>query len=277
MDAIFAYVSHALACTLFLCLTFASSFVLLKSAKRSLKQDLWVKSHLASLLSILCLLPTALTIFAWQTGEIGKGNQDALLFATIVLCLPVVAAIVGVVLAGIAKTIPPQYSFPLFPSFKIASASLVICVLWSFVFSLQTGDWEDKYAQYGTDMQKVMQLYDKCGDRADCFGIAYAIVQNTHATPEVIESVADRSEHITIICIAVKNPNVSKAFIEKWTRSSGIVKQCADQALSKWKVEHRGKFKNYAPLLKTLNKLPNLVRSFSALVHHPTSSIFLKR
>lgn len=235
MDAIFAYVSHALGSTLFLCLTFASSFVLLKSARQSLKQGLWVKSHLASLLSILCLLPTAVTIFAWQTGEIGKGNQDGLLFATIILCLPVVAAIAWVVLAGIATAIPSKYSFRQLPSFKIAFALLALCVLWSFAFSLQTGDWEDKYAQYGTDMQKVMQLYDKCGDPADCFGIAYAIAQNTHATPEVIESVADRSEHITVICLAVKNPNVSKAFIEKWTRSSGTVKQCADQALSKRK------------------------------------------
>jgi hypothetical protein len=195
MDAIFAYVSDAFNSTLFLCLTFASSFALLKSAKKSLKQELWIKSHFASLLSILCLLPTAFTIFAWQTGVIGKGNQDGLLFATIIMGLPVIAAIAWLILAGISSAILAKYSFKQFPSFKIAATLLVACVLWSFVFSLQTSDWEDKYAEYGTNMEKIVQLYAKCGNPAYCFGIAYAIAQNTHATSEVIESVANSSTH----------------------------------------------------------------------------------
>ena len=208
---------------------------MLKSAKRSLKQGLSVKSHLASLLSILLLLPSALTIFAWQTGYIGKGNQDGLIFAAILLCLPVVGTMAWMVLAAIAATIPSKYSVAQFPSFKIASALLSICLVWSFVFSFQISDWEDKYAQYGTDMQRVMQLYDKCTDPADCFSIAYAIAQNTHATTEVIELVVDRSKHVTVICLAVKHPNVPKAFIEKWTKSSGAIQQCADQALGERK------------------------------------------
>ena len=72
-----------------------------------------------------------------------------------------------------------------------------------------------QYARYDTDMQRVMHLYDKC-DHAECFGIAYAVVQNTNATPELIESVANRSpEQITTICLAIDNPCVSKVFIEK--------------------------------------------------------------
>jgi hypothetical protein len=106
VNAAIAYGFHALGSTFFLCLTFVSSFMLLKSAKRSLEQGLWIKSHLASLLSVLCLLPTVLTIFAWQIGKIGKGNQDGLVFASIVICLPFVAAIAWTILGGIAKQIP---------------------------------------------------------------------------------------------------------------------------------------------------------------------------
>lgn len=227
MEVLFYYVIDSLLLFLFISLTQISPVSLIRVSKEFLKAGNFTKSYIANIVSIFLMIFTLSIILGLFFGEV----HNPLVLAALIMFTPLVGTTIYFIAHFVSSTLVLENYYRYFPSYEITRSLMYLnfAALLGLCFYVQ--DYEQTYALYGDDMDKILEIHSNCGDGPRCIGIEYNIFYNTKVTSEVLEEVVRRNPVSGIACRAMENPNATEEQIRRWSDMGWAFKRCADRIL----------------------------------------------